>query len=240
MVRTGMRILLLAAIGTALVYGSVQAGGQKKGEAGKDAPKEQRTVSPATKAVKRLQAAFEMAAYGREHKAPEALIAAARVIGTTATEKGESKEAKVAKAETYNGQEEAEALLKEAEKLAGDSEGVKSLIVEARKDIREGKRGPADGRPRTYSGVFYSPNNPYDTYQVFLRGGESTSVTLLSHTGTDLDLEVRDRNGQVIARDNGTNPNAYATFYVPFDADYQVRVINFNPNAQSRYTLFVR
>jgi hypothetical protein len=238
-------MLVALGVSAAVLCGTLATAGQdeKKAAAGKEAGKEQkRDTSEETKAIRRLGAAFELAQYGREKKSPELLIAAARVIGTTGTTKGDSKKAEVGKAGTYDSAKEANELLDQALKMGAtgkSADAIKTLVAKAKSEIEEIGRGPVGG-PRSYSGVFFSPNDPDDTIQVFLRGGETTNAFLQSHTGTDLDLVVTNRSGQTVAQDHGTSPSASVNFYVPVEGDYTFRVINFNPNAQSRYTLFVR
>ncbi len=205
---------------------------------------EHKELSKEAKAVIAISAARQMAEYGREHKSPEALIAAAKVLGTSEFAQGKvAPESKVGKAEKVTGTEgldEANKLLDEATKLA-KTDHLKGVIAQVRDDLKEVKRG-AIGGPRTFNGFFTgTPNDRMDTYYIRVYGGESTYVSVggynASQGGLDLDLSVVNSNGQVVASDSSVGPNGNVSFYAPYDGNYTIRVTNFNPNIACRYTL---
>jgi len=238
--------LALATIAVGFGLAGAQTPGEvKKGEPGKKveepAQKDNHQASGASKAVHQLHTAYEMVALGREKKMPELMVAGATVIGMTDVEEGKAGEkSKVEKAATFDPKKEADEILKEALKMPDDSGLMDKLVAKARREIAEGKRGPIEGRPRTYSGHFSNPANRSDDIGVNLRGGEWTDVALLSLTGTDLDLEIYDPYGNIVTRQNSASPDEFYSWFVQNQGNYIFRVINYNTNAYSRYTLTVR
>src|SRR5262245_20444179 len=115
----------------------------------KEEKKEVQKSSAESQAAMNLAAAMRVANVGRESKAPEALLDAARVIGKTNVLKLEPKEAKADGLEAYDPLKEASKLIDEALRISGGDEGVKK-VAEALQTQKEnellrpdiGKRWP--------------------------------------------------------------------------------------------------
>jgi len=229
-----------------LVLGQFSAGQDKTGgkdKGGKDGEHKHGKLSADQKALMALGAAYGLVQYGRDHKQPDIMIAAAKVIASIPTKPGETvkdKENKVGKAEKYDAKQAAHEILDEAAKMPeAKSDTIKKLLEQAKEDIDKAAKGPTVG-PLSYKGVFFSPQNPYDIYFIQLQGGQMTYTDLTSHMGTDLDLEIRGPAGELICLKNSASPSEFCDFYVQNTGVYSFKCINFNPSAQGKYTLFVR
>src|SRR4051794_33950713 len=88
--------------------------------------------TPETKGAKAMNAALDMVELGREHKLPEALIAAAKLLAAIDPKQAEGEKEKL----TYDPKKQALDLLKEAEKMEGASADHKKLIAAARDKIQ--------------------------------------------------------------------------------------------------------
>jgi hypothetical protein len=188
-----------------------------------------------------VHAAYVMAELGRQQKAPELLIAAARVIGTTNSEMGKlPAKSKVGKLLDSNEVDEALELVKEAERIAEEKKNTATIqpLAAACKKLISGDRGPING-PVVWSGYFRGDGiDRLDTYYVTCYGGEWTCVNLYGYgpPGLDLDLYVFDNEtGQQVAADASVGPNAYVQFFVPFAKTYRVEVRNFTANIPCKY-----
>lgn len=175
-------VLALAALAVGLLVAAGQSADKKpdaKPGEKQDTPKLSPEDIARAKRAQQLAGAYALIEYGRGNKAPEALITAARIIGTTPAMKGREADAKDKdKAEPDDsGKEVAEKLLKEATALAADTdhpqqEHLEALAKATRKLVAEQKRGPVGG-PRNYPS---KPYNPGETKQavVDLIGGYTT------------------------------------------------------------------
>jgi hypothetical protein len=74
-----------------------------------------------------LTMAFRLASYGRENKMPEAMIVAARIVGTSASRDFEVAEGKVDAADQFDAKKYAVDLIDDALKMDGVSDAVKQL-----------------------------------------------------------------------------------------------------------------
>lgn len=203
-----------------------------------EAPKEEAPQqSESTKTALNLAAAYRMAAFGREAKAPEALLAAARVIGKTSVSKLGAGEKAPEGATVADPLKEATELIDEAIKLSNGDEAVKKLAKAVQDDIKEGKRGASRG-PRVITGTL-SGTDRRDTYSISFRGGEEAVIIVNNRTNRgDIDLFVQDDNGRIVARDRRRDDDASVRFFVRRPQHYQVFLRNFNPSVRTlRYTL---
>jgi hypothetical protein len=227
--------LLLAGV---LASNMSLAGGKKpEGKA------EDRKAAPGAQAIMNIAAAYQMADYGRKNKAPEALLAAARVIGTTATAKGKANpKDKVNKELEVDDVKEAMAMIDEALKMS-KSPAIATLAKETRKLIQDDTRSPFGGTFSRSSFFRGDGVDISDTYHVDLRGKEETciSVTAYGPPGLDVDVElIDDETNQVVARDTSVGPNSFIRYYVPRSGTYRVRVFNHTQNTPcDRYILRV-
>lgn len=243
------RFIGAAALGLVGVYAllassSLLIGGDKKTS---DKKEPERKVSKSSQAIRAVHAAYEMASVGKEKNVPEALIAAARILGTTGREKSElEKGSEVGKLLDFNEEKEAHELLNEALKMAKSSDtesAIKTLVEDAKKDLSGFKRGGVYGG-RTYRGYFAGdPSDRADSFKVRARGGEHLDISLNGYGGSGLDLDLElidDESNAVVRRDSSVGPNAYIGFPVPYGGarDYRIRVINYRSNIRcDGYTL---
>lgn len=230
--------LLLAGL-TMLGLGSTVCVGGDKEEKKEGKKSEEKKFVEATaevKAVRKLNLAGELAVYGRENKSVEALVLAARIIGTTDTQKGKAEDIKAKEQFEYDELKEANELLAEAAKLA-QSDAAKAMIAEAKTEIAERKRG-ASGGPKRFSGRM-SPGDPADTYTVVFVGGQTAEVSVRSQPSyCDVDLEIIDEaTFQVVARDRHSSPNAFVRFTPPRTQRYIIRVVNYRQQVSCTYTI---
>lgn len=221
--------------------------GGEKGKETKDDAKEKRQITDNARKVMNVAAAYQMAEIGRQQKAPELLIAAARVIGSTnsVAEKLSAK-SQVTKQLEADEVKEAVDLIIEAEKMidpAAKNAGALEALAKSTKQLVTGERGPVTG-PRIFTGYF--PGNEsdwHDFINVRCRGGEQTYVSLAGYgrPGLDLDLFVVDEEtGQQVASETSVGPNSSLSFYVPSNRDYRIEVRNHTRNTPcNRYVLRV-
>lgn len=227
----------LSAVGAFLIVSLSLGQGQEKKK-----DEINRKMSKQAQTVEHIAAAYKMVDFGREHKVPEALIAAARVIGTAGSKKGDLEpKSKVKKPGELNEMKEATTLLDEAIKMANNAEPIKTLAEQARKEINRQPFG-AVGGPRAWYGLFTGLDfDRRDTYYVTLYGGEFTNVSLRGFNATsgalDIDLEVFDDTGRLVGRDSSVGANGFVSVYVPYRATYRVDVINYIPRIACDYCL---
>lgn len=230
----------------ALAIAAPTFAGGKKDDGKKEGDKEpERKLDPTSKAIRAVHAAYEIAAIGKEKNSPEALIAAAKILGVTGREKSElSKEDKVGKLKDFDERKEASALLDEALKMAKGTDtesAIKTLVAEARKDIKEFKRGGVFGG-RNFSGFFQGDNvDTRDTFHLRARGGAWLEISLngWGPPGLDLDLELYE-GGSLIRSERSVGPNSFISHFVPHGSprNYRIVVINYTGGTPcDQYTL---
>jgi hypothetical protein len=234
-------VAAFTAVGAVLILSLPQGYGQDKKEAKKEG-EDNRKVSKVAQTVEQVGAAYKMVDFGREHKVPEALITAARVIATANSHKAEvDPKSKVNKPKQYNELKEAIGLLDEAIKMSNNSEPIKTLAAEARKEITRKPVG-AVGGPTVTAGLFTGLDvDRRDSYFVVLYGGEITNISVrgfkASAPGLDLGLEVYDASGRLIAKDNSVGPNPFVSINVFQRGTFRIDVINYTPRIACDYVL---
>jgi hypothetical protein len=170
------------AIGVILsLAGASPAGGQTA-----DGSAEARGVAQAVTAA-------ELAAWGRAHRDPGALIMAARLTDEINMRQGPDSDAGPLLS--------AETLLDEAAAMAPDDAPVQAAVAHlrdgpARRGVRASpiRRGPIYTVNALRAGQIY----PYD---LDARSGEILRVAAIGDGDTDIDLSVRDARGVVVCRD---------------------------------------
>ncbi len=216
-------VCLAAALGigaAALVFRfSVQA------EEPKDTAKEiEVKESPSAKAANDVGAAFRLASYGRENKCAEALILAARMIGTTSFQKVDLSDAKAEKAEAFDGLKMANELLDEAGKIdSPHGDLIAKLAAATKKEIAEADRGASHG-PQSRRGTV-SDRDRQDTFPIRFRGGERAIVIVnnVSNRG-DINCIVTDDDGRVVARNFSPDDDASCEWFVRRSGTFYVKV----------------
>lgn len=218
-------VLGLAAVAACLFASQGHSADVKKA----DKPPEMKTpeLSKKAKAVAALSAAYTLARYARENKAPEVLLAAARVVGTTTTTPIDSKSViEAGKVEKGTLQQEGLALVAEALKMEGaGSDTIKALAKSVGRDISEFKRdregGPYDSGVRTLTAAAFRGR-----YRLRFRGGATSIINVHNLSGRgDIELSVRDQSGRIIAHDRRAESGAFVRFVVPTTQPCTVLVV---------------
>jgi len=193
----------------------------KKEDTKKDAKAPE--ITPMAKAVQDMHMAFQLAQYGREHKTPEALILAARVIGSTPL--GKSDEKLPADVKPYDQHKEADDLIAEALKLPDVNAEIQKLATDTRKAIGERPKGATNG-PKVYEG-YLQPGDSRE-YQIRFAIGQLATISVRNLRGVDMDLSaVCNRSGW------NTGDRGYGDPYVSFTVGtvstdgFTVRVANY-------------
>jgi hypothetical protein len=197
--------------------------------------------------LQNLTAALQLAAYGRQEKAPEVLLAAAKVIGGISVQplKFESKEStkepakKDAEFSEFSPQKEAEKLISEARELAkslpqDQKDAIETLAKRVTSSLGEKKRN-LQGGSQSIS-AFYPANTPR-TVQLRFVGGAS-SIQVMNQNGfapTNIRIRVVGAlTGIPYANVAGWN-NATAYFNHLDPGIMNVTVANEGPNATTFY-----
>jgi len=225
------RPAILLALAACFAAPATFAGDKEKGKKDGGDKKEERKLNESAQAVADVAAAYQLAEFGRRNKAPELLIAAARVIGSTKFKDAPiGDKDKVSKPLKVDEVKEAEDLIAEALKMGKDSESIQALAKAAKAIIVEKGRSPWGGT-RQWSGFFRGDGvDVRDRFHVDLRGGEDTCISLNGYgpRGLDLDLELYNAStGQLVASERSVGPNAFIRYYVPSSGTYRIEVINF-------------
>jgi len=169
--------------------------------------------------VETLTTAHQLIHFGRKHHSPEALIAAAKMMGTIPTQEREKAPKVELKDPSLKDTNPAKmmdnspfALLTQAKEMA---KGNKVVIASADKMKDELAAAPRGATKGPWKSIHTIP--PYGTHRWVegFRAGEWAVVTMDGDGGTDLDIYVHDDNGYLIVQDIG--PSDYATVrFLPF------------------------
>jgi len=205
--------------------------------AGGSAPNHAAKVGTATKdsQVENVGIATALAAWGREHKSPEALIAAAQILSeipteaATASTKTTRTDAVISTTEK-KGEEPAPvldptALLKEAQAAAA-KKGDKSLTKYVDGLVKAGLTGSRGASGGAKYQVTQVSAGSTDQYNVEFRGGETAEVALSGDGDTDLDLWVYDEFNNLVASDAGSTDTAYVSWTPRWTGNFRVEVQN--------------
>jgi hypothetical protein len=185
-----------------------------------------------------FQTAAELIAYGRENNAPEALICAARILGTTPTTEHEpdSEEfyAVEENTEELQGAPTAEDLLAEAAEMS-DAEHIQTLIAQVTDVISEAEKGGIYGPDHVFGCVH---NGGYEDWHGDFYIHEWAEITIVGDGVSDLDITVTDEYGYVVAQDNSYSPNCYVSWY-PHSGHFHIEVhCHSSPYNHVHYTLY--
>ncbi|MCC6418850.1 MAG: hypothetical protein IT429_11500 [Gemmataceae bacterium] len=221
---------LLLAVATGPGSADDKKEGKKEGVnvAGKDLKKF--TEDKKSQAANDLGLAGQLIRYGRQHKSPEALLTAARILGTTATaerkEQPKTEVAKDKKGEERKGaapDNSPKALLAEAKKMARNDKTIVAMADRVGQALDEGIRGAASGPLRSLHRI---PAYGTHSYRITFRGGETARVVLDGDGGTDLDLFIYDENGNLVRSDVGLSDYANLSWVPRWTGPFTIRVRN--------------
>ncbi len=214
---------VLAVAGDAPAAGSAPNHSAKAGTEAKDSQ------------VEDVGLATALAAWGRDHKSPEALIAASQILSGIPTEAAAASvkttrtdaviSTSVKKEESPAPVLDPTALLKEAQAAAA-KKGDKALSKYVDALVKAGVTGArgASGGPK-YQVTQVSAGST-DQYNVEFRGGESAEIAVSGDGDTDLDLWVYDEFNNLVASDAGSTDTAYVSWTPRWTGTFRVEVQN--------------
>jgi hypothetical protein len=233
MIRSFRSLAVVAALSFPFAVALAGDAGGAPNEAPKAAPAAG-AATAATSAVDKLAMASQLAAWGRESKSPEALLAASQMLMEIPAEmrdaKHDSKAGDAAAAAQTKADEPAPtldpvALQKEAATLAA-AKGDKNLQKYVDSVVKAGTTGArgATGGPK-YSVTKVSAGYT-DVYNVEFRGGELAEIAISGDGDTDLDLYVYDEYGNYIGSDTGSTDTAYVSWTPRWTGNFRIEVKN--------------
>jgi hypothetical protein len=185
-----------------------------------------------------LRQAGELVHYARENESPVAMLAAVQMIqrvrvqdaagrvkqGQSGAAAGSAAGAAGQKGKTPAPTLDAKVLLAEARTWAKGNQSLVALIDEA------AKAQPATGTLGSVIGPIRQPGRAdartYYDWSVTMRGGELARIAVLGDGDTDLDLEVFDENGNLIARDIDLTDQCVVSWTPRWTGAYRVRITN--------------
>jgi hypothetical protein len=231
------KMLSAALLATPLAFGVMVANAQDKAadkgakaapaadKKGDNVEKDKRGSSPQADAVARASLADQLARYGDANRDSLALIAAARILQQSGAQDAKSdkktegaaadgKGAKPARDASVNG------MIERAKQHAG---GRKDIIAMADEVGKSGSRGAVVGPKRGQTQV--NPRST-DIYNVTFRGGEPAIVAISGDGDTDLDLIIRDENGNVVCASQTTGDDEACRWYPKWTGAFRIEVKN--------------
>lgn len=217
-----MFVFCLGLVSTSATLSPVSADTKTKpaAEATKEKPELSKEQAIAVQRVNALQAAYTLAEIGRQEGDAQALLAAARIIGTTPvtnlkfTEDDKEKKNKVEKDPQQAMKEEAKKLVAEAIELAKDlpkqaNEAVNVIAKDTLAKIDERSRGVVGNK----SDQRFLNGYGSWTYSNVALNGTYTRFFVQSFNGANMDIRVVGAlTGVVYGEDNSWNPNASVEF----------------------------
>lgn len=187
-------------------------------------------VKPMSPSVAALQTGAALAQYGYDNFSATALVEAARILGTTATEAVEfTRSGEVAvdnsTKETGVAYDPAQ-LLADAKKFAGKDKTVLALIKKAEKDIQaaDGQTRGVVGGAKSMTARVYS--NSSNTYVERFWGGEVAEVIVYGDGDTDLDLYIYDENWNLITSDTDYTDICICRWNPIWTGNFYMKVVN--------------
>jgi hypothetical protein len=181
--------------------------------------------------------AEDLIRYGRQHKSPEALITAAKILGTTAVEK-RTDEPKLEKGEKDKTKAQPrhspKALLAEAKKMADGDAAVSAMADAVAKEIARKPLGAVGGPIKS---LHVCPAFGTQSFRVTYRAGELAVCIMDGDGSTDLDIFIYDENGNLIASDVGLSDYARLTWVPRWTGPFVIRISNLGSRANAYYII---
>jgi hypothetical protein len=186
-----------------------------------------------------LQQAGELVHYARENESPVAMLAAVQMIqrvrvqdaaghvkqGQSGAAAGSAAGAAGQKGKTPPPTLDTKVLLAEARTWAKGNQSLVALIDQAAK-AQPPAGGTLGGAPVPYRQPGRALARTYHDWSVTMRGGELAVITVFGDGDTDLDLEVFDENGNLIARDIDFSDQCIVRWTPRWTGTYRVRITN--------------
>jgi hypothetical protein len=191
-------------------------------------------------AISILNQAEELVQYARENESPVAMLAAVQMLQRVRVETAGGRVAEEKSGDVPRPQG---AAAREKGKTPAPSLDPKTLLAEARGWAKgnqsllglldaEAKKGPSGGGGTLGSaiGPVYQPGRAsalkYTDWIVTMRGGEVARIAVIGDGDTDLDLEVFDENGNLIARDTDNTDKCLVEWTPKWTGKFRVRISN--------------
>lgn len=190
--------------------------------------------------VAHLSMAQELFEYGVANKDALAVLAAARIVQSVATEDVErDKETKPTEgmedvAEEGEGKDKPAGLddmFAAAKEFAGGDPSIEGLIEDA---MAEGSRGRVGGATRTLSRLRAGNT---DVFKAAFYGGQLAEIAILGDGDANLDLLVTDENGNTICLDRSYSDRIYCSFTPAWTGNFAIYVKNQGRVRNSYYIL---
>ncbi|CAN5130509.1 hypothetical protein BH10PSE1_BH10PSE1_06040 [soil metagenome] len=148
------------------------------------------TISPEAQGVAQVVTAANVAAWGRSHSDPGALIMAARILAEVPVRSGQDAGLAILTPDS---------LLDEAATFSGGSQGVLDAIERLRAGTR-GVRSSPFGQGPIFMVREIKARETY-WFEVEARGGEVLRVAAIGDGDTNIDMSVRDADGALVCQD---------------------------------------
>ncbi|PLY07103.1 MAG: hypothetical protein C0622_00230 [Desulfuromonas sp.] len=194
-------------------------------------------ASAAGQGVSSAALASELAAYARANDNAQAMLVAAEILRNAAAvdvdlDKGVEGDATAAAEKASGALATRDAMLAEAEEMAGDDVQLLAMI-DAEKQAQGTKgdiTGPNEHRDRV---------NPRatDVYEITFRGDELAEVAVLGDGDNDLDLFIYDENGNLIESDEDATDQCYVSWYPAWTGTFKIKIKNLGRSVYSNYVL---
>jgi hypothetical protein len=150
-------------------------------------------ITPEADGVRQMVTAAEVAAWGRRHQDPGALIMAARLLAEVPVRPGPESDASLTASLTSG------ALLDEAATLAAGNQGALDAIERLR-GFKRGVRSSPFGQGPIYLVRQIRARGSYG-FDVEARGGEVLRVAAIGDGDTNIDMSVHDADGALLCQD---------------------------------------
>lgn len=216
---------------------SFSAFAQNANQLGKD---EQTSAAPVSEDIRTLELGCQMARYGYANKSASALIEAARMIGSIATQPATDEHSEVGEGQPNDGKKRSsisydpEQILKDARKYAGKDKSLLALADQVESSLKTAHRGAIVGPYTVYDRVLAHST---DTWTCTFRGGESARVVVEGDGDTDLDLYIYDENGNLVDSDTDRTDYCIGTWTPRWTGKFTIKIKNLG-SVYNRYRYY--
>jgi hypothetical protein len=219
--------VLAAAFAIAQFVGPAFA--QTSDQTGRNEATTKATASPEVTAVRTIEAAANLADWARANRDPDGLITAARMLKSVPVTEGTvtgTLDGPVATTPAPNRPLMTSAsLLTEARGFARGDRAVLAKIRAVETAASRGVVSSAFGRGAIRTVRDVSANSTW-RFTVDARGGSSLRVLAIGDGDTDVDMVMRDQNGNVVCRDLDVDERALCDITPAWSGRFTVEVIN--------------
>jgi hypothetical protein len=204
-------------------------GAQITDQSGRNEATTKAAASPEVSAVRTIEAATNLADWSRANRDADGLITAAQMLKSVPTTEGTvtgTLEGPVATTPAPNRPVmTSTSLLAEARSLARGDRGVLARIRAVETSASRGVVSSAFGRGAIRTVRDVSANSTW-RFSVDARGGSSLRVLAIGDGDTDVDMVMRDQNGNVVCRDLDVDERALCDITPAWSGRFTIEVIN--------------